>query len=343
MAGGPVPLIETVFRLGGIYTPQYAVSDSGTLVYIQGTGGAIASASRTLVWVDRKGKAVPIAAAPNDYGYPRVSPDGTKVALAVYSVFKSDIWTLDLVREAMTRLTFNETSDAPLWTPDGKRIVFVSGYSGKYAVYWKAADGSGEDERLSSEQLNPAPWSWSKDGKTLLLMDYTESRGTRPYIGALSMEGDHNRRPLLQEKYSESEPIISPDGRWMAYTSEESGKSEVYVRPFPDVNKGKWQVSTSGGDAPLWSPDGRELFYRNGDSVMAAAVQTETTFKPGKTEALFQGKYASSSWDINPDGKRFLMMKEATSSGKPAAAETPRKINIVVNWTEELKQRVPGK
>jgi serine/threonine-protein kinase len=154
------------------------------------------------------------------------------------------------------------------------------------------------------------------------------------------MEGDHNLRPLLQEKYSEWEPKISPDGRWMAYVSEESGKSEVYVRPFPDVNKGKWQVSTSGGRDPLWSPDGRGLFYRNGDSVMAVAVQTEPTFNPGKTEALFQGKYTS-YWDISHDGKRFLMLKEPQSTA--SGGEGPRKINIVLNWFEELKQRVPVK
>ena len=111
-------------------------------------------------------------------------------------------------------------------------------------------------------------------------------------IGMLSMEGDHARKPLLQEKYSETEPQISPDGRWMAYASNESGKSEVYVRPFPDVNKGKWQVSTSGGNSPLWSPDGRELFYRSGDAAMAVRVETEPTFKPGKPTVLFRGTYS---------------------------------------------------
>jgi serine/threonine protein kinase len=201
---------------------------------------------------------------------------------------------------------------------------------------------SGEDERLSSGQLPQAPWSWSRDGKTLLLMEAAASGGTNSYIVTLSMEGDHNRMPLLQEKHNEGYPKISPDGRWMAYASEESGKTEVYVRPFPDANKGKWQVSTSGGLDPLWSPDGRELFYRNGDSVMAAAVQTETTFNAGKTEALFQGKY-DSSWDISHDGKRFLMIKPPTSTGAAATATGPRKIIIVLNWFEELKQRVPVK
>jgi len=126
----------------------------------------------------------------------------------------------------------------------------------------------------------------------------------------------------------------------MAYVSNESGKPEVYVRPFPEVNKGKWQVSANGGTGPLWAPNGRELFYRKDDFVMAVALETEPTFNPGKTEPLFQGKYAS-SWDINPDGKRFLMMKEVESTSPEAGG--PRRINVVVNWFEELKQRVPVK
>jgi serine/threonine-protein kinase len=155
------------------------------------------------------------------------------------------------------------------------------------------------------------------------------------------MEGDHARKPLLQEKDWEKDPRISHDGRWMAYASNESGKYEVYVRPFPDVNKGKWRVSTGGGNTPLWSPDDRELFYRSGDAAMAAPVETEPTFKSGTPTVLFHATFPGvigidmtdfAYWDIHPDGKRFLMLKNA---------EAPRKINVVVNWTEELKQRVP--
>jgi Tol biopolymer transport system component len=162
----------------------------------------------------------------------------------------------------------------------------------------------------------------------------------------ISMEGDHARKPLLQEKYYEKDPRISPDGRWMAYASNESGKYEVYVRSFPEVNKGKWQVSTNGGNTPLWSPDGRELYYHIGDAAMAVPVEMEPTFKAGKPTVLFRGTFVRSVagidltdwtyWDISPDGKRFLMLKDA-------AVEGPRKINIVMNWTEELKQRVPTK
>jgi serine/threonine-protein kinase len=287
---------------------------------------------------------VAIAAPPNDYACPRISPDGTKAALALSSGSKSDIWILDVVRETITRLTFNEHSATPLWTPDGKRIAFSSGYLGREAVYWKAADGTGEDEKLGSELPLQKPWSWSRDGKTLLL---AEASRVSYNIGILSIEGDRNRRPLLQEKHHEICPKTSPDGRWMAYASTESGKAEVYVRPFPDVNKGKWQVSTSGGVDPLWSPDGRELFYRNGEVVMAVSVKPDPTFSFETPKTLFRGTYVSTSaidhhpWDISPDGKRFLMMKQSGSTGEGFAG--PRRINIILNWFEELKQRVPGK
>jgi hypothetical protein len=147
----------------------------------------------------------------------------------------------------------------------------------------------------------------------------------------------------------EFNPQISPDRRWIAYTSNESGKFEINVRPFPEVNKGRWQISAAGGNSPLWSANGRELFYRNGDAVMAVAVETEPTFKAAKPETLYRGTYTSSSmqekhpWDISPDGKRFLRMKGVASTGEASAAAGPRKINIVLNWFEELKQRVPVK
>jgi eukaryotic-like serine/threonine-protein kinase len=169
--------------------------------------------------------------------------------------------------------------------------------------------------------------------------------GTGANIGALSVEGDRKWTPLLQEKHSEGQPKVSPDGRWIAYNSTESGKDEIYVRPFPEVNKGRWQVSTGGGNTPLWSRDGRELFYRNGDSVLAVGVQTAPIFEAGKPQVLFEGKYVGLSfidghpWDVSPDGKRFLMIKEPRSA--PSSDSSPSKINVVLNWLEELKQRVP--
>ncbi len=337
--GGPVSVLEGV--------RQYAISESGTLAYIPGTSGG-AAAERTLVWVNREGKEESLSAPPNDYLVFRISPDGKRVALFVSSTPKASIWIWDIVRETITRLTFDEDVDScdPLWTLDGKRIVYTSSresvFLGKGDIYWKAADGTGDVEKLASSPGRALfPRSWSRDGKNLVVFEYTSSMQSD--IGLISVEGDHARKPLLQEKYMEKDPRISPDGRWMAYASNESGKYEVYVRPFPEVNKGKWQVSTSGGNTPLWSPDDRELFYRSGDSAMAVPVETEPAFKPGKPTVLFRGTFPGypgvdtpdfTYWDISSDGKRFLMLKDA---------EAPRKINVVVNWIDELKQRVPVK
>jgi len=343
VTGGSVPLVEGI--------SVAAISNSGTLVYTPGAVTVATQAQRTLVWVDRKGKEEPIAAPTNDYRNPKISPDGTRVAVSIHSGNKSDIWIWDFVREAMTRLTFNEANISPLWTPNAQRIAFVSLAIGQFATYWKAADGTGEEEKIvSASDRVFFPWSWSSDGKVLVLNITSSGTVSTFDIGTLSMEGDRQWRPLIKEKYDEVQPKISPDGRWMAYVSLESGQSEVYVRPFPEVNKGKWQISTSGGDVPLWSPDDRELFYRNGDSVMAVPVQTEPIFKAGKPSLLFQGKYVpryaqiQRPWDIHPDGKRFLLIKPQVSTGAAPAVAAPRpKINIVVNWFEELKQRVPVK
>jgi Tol biopolymer transport system component len=269
-----------------------------------------------------------------------------------------DIWIWDLVSRRRLRRTFDAADDrSPLWTVDGKRIAFVSNRDKDSKIYWRAADGTGKDEALGSTAgVAPMPCAWSRDGKTMVVTHLPESFKLGGDIGVLSMEGDHKYRPLLNEVYSEVQPRISPDGRWIAYASDEGERYEVYVCPFPEVGGGRWQVSTSGGDSPLWSPDGRELFYRSDDAVMAVSVHAEPTFSVTTPIVLFRGAYFSPSsaglsslsnghysWDISPDGRRFLMIKLPVSMGAAPAAENPRKINVVLNWFEELKQRVPVK
>jgi hypothetical protein len=175
------------------------------------------------------------------------------------------------------------------------------------------------------------------------------STGLNVDISMALTQGDHAEKQLLHENYMELDPQISPDGRWMAYSSNESGRYEIYVRPYPEVNGGKWQVSTGGGDWPLWSRDERELFYRSGEAFMAVSVKTEPTFSWDTPKMMFQGTYSSPSiapmvvnWDVSPDGGRFLLLKPL-ESGRTSAEGESHKINIVVNWFEELKQRVPSK
>jgi serine/threonine protein kinase len=353
---GSVPLLEGI--------EASAISGSGTLVYVPQPAAAAGAASapppgNTLVWVDRQGKEEPLGAAPDNYQGLKISPDGTKVALEIDAAGNQDIWIWEIPRKTRMKLTFDKAAQTgPLWTPDGKRIVFFSlGGGGFGGVYWKSADGIGEEELLASRPDKAIlPESFSRDGKILALGVVTLS----PFgqnIGMLFMDGKREIKELLKGKHLETELRISPDGRYVAYQSNESGKGEIFVRSFPDVTKGKWQVSTSEGNSPLWSPDGRELFYRSGDATMAVEVEREPTFKRGNPKVLFRGKYwpvnsipsAITVWDISPDGKKFLMIKpsgaqagEATAE-KPATAPPRPKINIVLNWFEELKQRVPTK
>jgi Tol biopolymer transport system component len=301
---------------------------------------------RTLVWVDRKGNEEPLSAPLHAYFNPRISRDGTRVALGIETAGKRDIWVWNLVHKTLERLTFEGNDNAaPLWTPDDKRIAFNLVETG---IYWKAADGGGKEELLvSGPSITSCPFSWANNGKSMIVMNWSNGYD----IAMLPMEGDRKYRSLLNRNYNEAQPQISPDGRWMAYMSNESGQNQIYVRPFPEVESGRWQISMSGGDSPLWSPDGQELFYRSGDAAITAAVKTESAFSLGTSRTLFQGAYVRSvlmmgnydfvTWHIHPDGKRFLMMKEMGSGASGGGG--PRRINIVLNWTEELKQRMPGK
>jgi serine/threonine protein kinase len=351
--GGAVSLMES---------PQgRAISSSGTLVYVPGTtnaGGSTDSPKPTLVWVYRDGREEPLGADAQDYEIGRISPDGTKIALQLVMDGNQKIWIWDTVRETLTPLTFDESVDIfPLWAPNGQRIIFASIHGElQIGVFCKNADGTGEVEELysASDITVPIPWSWSGDGDTLVFFEF-KLTPFESNIGMLSMEGDKQKIGLLEEKYAEAEPQISPDGRWIAYTSNKSSQAQIYVHPFPDVDTGMWQISTKGGQSPLWSPDGRELFYRNGDATMVVPIETEPTFSPGNPEILFPGKYHAvdipqfqmslTAWDIHPDGDKFLMIKPATvtdeESSEASTVEEPRTIRIVTNWFEELKDKVP--
>jgi serine/threonine protein kinase len=343
--GGPVPIVN---RIDG-----FSISNSGTLLYLPGTADSFSTTQHVAVWVDQKGKEEPIPDSPNNLAQSfALSPDGTRVALVASTGGNSQIWIWGLKHKTMTQLTFDESGNMfPLWTRDGRQILYETNLSdGQYEINMKAADGTGIKQKIGAFPFIPIPYSWSGDGKSLVMLegDFNPPRGD---IAMLRIEGDQSRKPLLAEKYVETQPSISRDGRWIAYVSREAGgKAEVYVRPFPDVEKGKWRISDTGGLAPLWSKDSKKLFYRSGDAVMAVEVETDPAFKNGKPEVLFRGNYyywalgemVEAMWAIGPDD-RFMMVKEVKPDAKAPAAETPTKINIVLNWFEELKQRVPIK
>ena len=334
VTGGPVPVVE------GIRTPvtasgaaQLSLSETGSLVYVV----AGRREERTLVWVDRQGKEEALTAEPRAYVYPRLSPDGSRLALEVRDQ-ETDIWVWDFVPGTLTRITFGRSRDLyPIWTPDGASVAFASNRNGVYDLYSKAADGTGAVERLTENLNRDSPNAFTPDGSQLV---FGSVSGTQEGwdLRVLSLGG--SSEPLLATEFNERNAELSPDGQWLAYESNASGQYEIYVRPFPNVDEGQRLISRDGGTRPLWAPDGRELFYLSrGGELMAVRVQTEPSFAPGNAQVVFGGRTLAPalgrSYDISPDGKRFLMIKEPTRD----ASST--EIILVQNWFQELERLVP--
>jgi Tol biopolymer transport system component len=301
---------------------------------------AISGAATSIVWRDRQGGDVPTAAPPHLFETPRVSPDGTRIAVHA-SDQENDIWIWDTKSETLTRLTFDKAADtSPVWTRDGKRIIYSSARDGALSLYWKPADGTGQPEALLPKppESNGAlvANSVTPDGKTLIY-----SIGVPSDVMALPLDGERKPRPLMaQSQYAERGGDVSPNGRWIAYYSDESGAFQVYVRPYPAVDTGRWQVSSDGGVLPNWSPNGRELFFIDAHTRLASvSVESGATFSFGKTTVLFDMSDAAAvlrNYDTAPDGRRFALVKQQRSRSAPQFV-------VVENWFEELKARVPIK
>ncbi len=314
------------------------VASNGTLAYIP---GGLEVARRRLVWVDRQGLEEQLAAPARGYVIPRISPDGSRVAVDARDAESADIWIWDLARQTMIRTTFAQTV-YPVWSRDGKRVVHTTFDEARVGrLFLRASDGTAESERLTEGPNSRYASSFTVDGTRLLFRE--EAGATGLDIGMLTMGGQRKPETLIKTPFNELNPEVSPDGKWLAYESNQSGQNEIYVRPFPNVNAGLWQASTAGGRQPAWSPTGKELFYRSPDgSLMAMAVVSEPRFAAaGQPVRIVDGRYYSSgpyrTYDVSPDGKRFLMIKADESQGQTAAAS----IVIVQNWFEELKRLVP--
>jgi hypothetical protein len=320
---------------------DFGISEQGTLAYV--TGSPAILGARSLVWVNRQGQQEPIDAPSRPYFFARLSPDGTRVALDIRDQ-DNDIWIWEFARKTLTRLTADPALDSnPVWTPDGRRIAFSSARAGVQNLFWQAANGTGAVERLTTNLAQQLPTSFSPDGKTMIFMEMNTKTGGD--LMQLHLDGSPKAEPLIQTNFGESNGEVSPDGRWIAYQSNESGQNEVYVRPFPKVDGGRWQISTGGGSLPVWSRNGRELFYYDPNTaMMAVPVQTSPGFSAGNPSKLFGGRWyalqAGRTYDPSPDGQRFLMIKD-TALGDQNTPSAP--INVVVHWTEELKARVPAK
>jgi serine/threonine protein kinase/Tol biopolymer transport system component len=343
VTGSPAPVLQGLAVTGSEGGAQYSFSDTGRLAYVTAEN---AVTEYPIVWVSRKGAVTPLVTQPGTYADPRLSPDGKKLAMTVLRDGNWDIWVYDLERGVPSRLTFEDSTETEqVWSPDGQDLVFSSDKSGTDNLYRKRADGSGETERLTDSDQAEWASSWSSDGRHLAL---TSSHAGFD-LQVLPLQGDRKLETFLSTPFREANAAFSPDGRWLAYDSNESGRLEVYVRPYPPAG-GRWQVSDGGGATPRWSRDGRELFYRTDTGIMAAPIEAAgATLRVGKAQVIFNGPfrggttgvgiggYAFADYDVSPDGQRFVMFPAATGTSRAEHSH----VMLVTHWFEELARTLP--
>ncbi len=314
-----------------------SVAADGTLVYVDLRGGG----RQQLVWRDREGKKLGVIGQPQDLiRFPALSPDGRHVAVRGLEDNNDDVWVHEVGRSLKRRLTFDAASDGlPIWSPSGKEIAFRSDRGEGYDnIYIRPADGTGEPTLLVDNPLDESPNDWSPDGKYLLYRVNDEETGWDLWYLKRKEDGSgFEPVPFLQTSFRETAAKFSPDGRFVAYVSDESGRKEVYVRPFPGGD-GKWQVSGNGGRQPRWSKDGKELFYTERDTLMAVVVATTPSFTSGAVTRLFQDADLLGGddprYDVSGDGRRFVLREPVAG-----AEEKPPSIHIVQNWFAEFRDR----
>jgi serine/threonine-protein kinase len=343
--GSQMPVLEGIEAQPGEAGAQYDVSASGILTYVEGSASL---KTFPITWVDRTGRTETLWEEAGIYGSPRLSPDGKSLALSVLRDDNWDVWIYDLQRGVATRLTFGEGYDAdPVWSADGEWIAFSSDREGTPTIFRKRTDGSSEAERLLEPGIIPfaSPLSWSPDGKVLLV--HTLGQDTADDLHFLEVGVGDKVEPFRVTPFSEFMPTFSPDGRWIAYVSNETGRPEIYVSSYPP-GRGKWQISDSMGDQPRWSSSGRELFYRTNDGIMAVDVNgSGESFRADKARLLFSGPFLGGlggvtvpglsfpDYDVSADGSRFVMF---TGGDNEIGFST---VNVITGWFSEL-QRLTG-
>jgi serine/threonine-protein kinase len=339
VSGQPVTVLEGVLMSRNTGAAHFDISASGDLVYAPGAcdGGA-----RTLYWVDRNGRAERLPLPVRSYLHPRISPDGHKLAIEIEGT-NHDCYIYDFSSGVLSNITDNGSSHWPLWSPDGKVISYRSGPMGQMRIWQVPADRSGPPTQVPADGYTQNAESYSPDGHALAYTATDPGVPTRVIV--VPLQGDSRPRPLDNSKYAEGSPKFSPDGRWLAYCSNESGAPQVYVQEFPGPGP-KIQISNDGGTDPVWKRNGGELFYRNGDSMMAAPVSTAASFSAARPRELWKGHYShgmssscgpsgltSSNYDVSPDGKRFLMIKDEDQDSTKSA-----QIIVAQAWGDELNR-----
>jgi serine/threonine-protein kinase len=338
--GTPVTVVPDVVTSsqGGVH---FVAAHDDTIAFL--SVGNAAGTPRTLVWVDRLGRETPIGFPPRPYFLPALSPDGTRISVFANDQ-EADLWLWDLSHATFTRFTSVPGRDVlQVWTPDSRRVIFSSERSGGRNLYWQAADGTGAAEQLLETVTTKYPMAVTPNGRQLIFTEETAQTD----IDLMAMELDETRRvtPLLQSRFAERNAAISPDGRWLAYEANDSGRFEIYVRPYPDINAGLLPVSTDGGTKPLWTKNGQELIYVSPTgALMRVGVSRGASWSATNPSIVVKEGYSTNpvwwgrSYDLSPDGQRFLMIKEGASGAPP-----PASLVVVQHWVEELKRLVPTK
>jgi len=346
ITGPSAPILEGVVANPATGGAQFSFSEAGNLVYVAGRGLPVLS---SIYWMERNGTFTALRETPATYLSPAFSPDGKRLAMEINDGKRSDIWTYEWGRDTLTRTTLGgESSHDPVWTPDGQRITYTVEEKGMYSLYWKRGDGSGEATRLT-ENLNPEyAGSWRPDGKVLAFTQSNPHTGSDIMI--LPMDGSENSgwipggpKIFLSGPHEERTPAFSPDGRWLAYSSNESGDYEVYVQAFPGPGA-RWQISTSEGQHPKWSRNGKELFYctKEGKIMVVAYTVSGDSFVAEKpqlwsTQSLnLMNLGALSMFDLHPDGRRFAVVKvPGSTAGSPLNEGT-----LISNFFDEVRAKV---
>jgi hypothetical protein len=350
LTGTPVAMVEGVmhavnppYNTDETGAGQFSVSENGTLAYA--VGGIYPALDTEFVWVDRQGRSMPVPVAAGPYFHPSISPDGRRLAFHAVRERSREyfIWIHDIGRQTTTRLTLDGDNCCVVWSPDGRSIVHREVDGSTFHLVQMPADASAAPVRLTSGRFNLLPSSWAAGTNVLSYLSNVE--GTTQ-VWVMPMSGDRKPMSFLQASVPATHAVLSHDGRWLAYVSEESGTQEVYVRPYPGPGE-KIRVSTDGGHSPTWARSGLELYYQIGSleksRMMTVEFDDRSDLKVGKPRLLFEGPYLAigllRSYDVTPDGTRFLMQTRSTA----AVPENPVSLaHVVVNWQEELKQRVPN-